>query len=102
VSASGNLTSPPPSTSSPGYIGEGDIGDPSGGDDDDTLVEQYGAEGAEDLLGYDRDGLDDDEDEDENEDLSDPGECQMHWSTLGDSVYQPWIIQLDFLPSKPG
>jgi hypothetical protein len=91
VNTSGNLSSPSPSPSSPGYVEEEEInGNRSGGDNDDTLVEQYGAEGAEDLLGYDRDGLDDDDEEedDEDEDLSDPGECQIHWSTLGGPVYQ--------------
>lgn len=86
-SPSGNLTSPPLSPSSPGYIEEDEInGNQSGGDNDDTLVEQYGAEGAEDLLGYDRDGLDEDdedEEEDEDEDLNDPGESQVRWPLLG-------------------
>jgi hypothetical protein len=47
------------------------------------LVEQYGAEGVKDLLEYDHNGLDKDMEKYEDENLSDPGECQMHLSTLG-------------------
>jgi hypothetical protein len=47
---------------------------PCGDDGDEVLVERYNAEGAEDLLGYGHDRLEEDDDNDETQDLSDPSE----------------------------